>query len=493
MSLGVTVNQAWWREVVGTILSAGAVTVHVSMETPLAQRGRDLIRHGPFARLWWSQAISSLGDWVNLFATFALAARLAGGGRAATIAILIPLVGRILPGLFFGFLGGLIADRWSRKTTMIVSDFGRAVLVLGLLYVTNYTQLFVLIVIIEVFALIRQPAREAVVPNLVKRDHLLAVNGLNLAAMYGTAPVGSLLFALLAESGRFLPDFGTVGPSIGAAFLFDCLTFLVSGLIVVFIPIRAPRAATERVVAGRQTVPTAWSDVLDGMRFVFGAGPVRRLMLGMSAGLFGGGALFVLGQPFSQQVLRAGESGYGILVTALGVGVGLGMLGVTVIATINTRREPLFGFSLLVAGVAIGLAALADQVLGAAGWAFVAGVGTGVAYVTGFTHLHASVADEVRGRTFAAVYTFSRTALLISFALAGAGAAALAGVLPGELNNGIRAVMLLGGVVVTLAGLVVLIGANLWKVHLDQEKLERMSEAADSITWMRGSRRSEEE
>ena len=49
---------------------------------------------------------------------------------AATIAILVPLVGRILPGLFFGFLGGLIADRWSRKTTMIVSDFGRAVLVL---------------------------------------------------------------------------------------------------------------------------------------------------------------------------------------------------------------------------------------------------------------------------------------------------------------------------------------------------------------------------
>lgn len=456
-------------------------------DVSIAQRGRDLIRRGPFARLWWSQAISSIGDWVNLFATFALAANLAGGGRAATIAILVPLVGRILPGLFFGFLGGLIADRWSRKTTMIVSDFGRALLVLGLLFVTSYTQMFILIMVIEVFSLVRQPAREAVVPTLVKKEHLLAVNGLNLAAMYGTAPIGSLLFALLAEGSRFLPEMGRVSSAVGTAFVFDCLTFLVSGLIVVFIPIQAPTIAVQRA-RGEREKSTAWRDMVEGMRYAFRAGPVRRLILGMSAGLFGGGALFVLGQPFSEQVLRSGESGYGILVTALGVGVGLGMIGVSVISSVDSRRENVFGLSLAVAGVAIGLTAFSSVVATAAAWAFVAGVGTGVAYVTGFTHLHASVEDEIRGRTFAAVYTFSRTALLISFALAGVGAAALAGVFPGELNNGIRAVMLIGGVVVTGSGVAVLVGSNLWQLRLDDEQLERMSEAADSITWMRGSR-----
>src|SRR5690606_17358592 len=256
--------------------------------------------------LWWSQAISSLGDWVNLFANFALATRLAGGGRGATIAVLVPLVGRIVPGLFFGFLGGLIADRWSRKTTMIVSDFGRAVLVLGLLFVRSYIQLFLLILIIEVFALIRQPAREAVVPTLVKRHHLLAGNGLNLAAMYGTAPGGSLIFAILAESGRSRPDIFFVSGPVGLAFLFDCLTFLGPGAVLVSLPIRAPTAAAERAAGTIQ--PTPWADVVDGMRYVSSAGPVRRLMLGRSAGLFGGGALFVWGQPFSEQVLRGGES-----------------------------------------------------------------------------------------------------------------------------------------------------------------------------------------
>lgn len=462
------------------------------MEPIVAQRGRDLIRRGPFARLWWSTAISSLGDWVTLFATFALAARIAGGGRAATIAILVPLVGRILPGLLFGFIGGLIADRWSRKTTMVVSDLGRAVLVLGLLFVTTYIELFLVTFAIEIFSLIRQPAKEAVVPTLVKRQHLLAVNGLNLAAAYGTAPVGSAVFAALAEVSRFLPEVGRVGPVIGTAFLFDCLTFLVSGVIVMTIPISAPKVARERA---KGTMPrlSPWRDIVDGVRFVLQAGPVRRMILGMTAGLFGGGALFVLGQPFSQQVLRAGESGYGILVTALGVGVGAGMVGVTLLGSMDTRREPLFGVSVLVAGVAIAFAAFANRVMGAAGWAFVAGVGTGIAYVTGFTHLHASVGDEVRGRTFAALYAFARSALLVSFALAGVGAAALAGVFPGELNNGVRAVMLLGGVVVALAGLAVLMGAGLGRVALDEEKLARMTEAADSITWMRGSRRTEEE
>lgn len=462
------------------------------MDALVTERGRDLIRRGPFARLWWSQAISSLGDWVTLFATFALAARIAGGGREATIAILVPLVGRILPGLLFGFIGGVIADRWTRKTTMIISDFGRAVLVLGLLFVTTYTQLFVITFVIEIFSLLRQPAKEAVVPSLVKREHLLAANGLGLAAAYGTAPVGSALYAGLAELSLFLPEVGRVGPAIGTAFVVDCLTFLLSGLIVISIPISPPQAAEERR-RGKKDASTPWRDIVDGMRFVMTPGPVRRMILGMAAGLFGGGALFVLGQPFSEQVLRAGDSGYGILVTALGVGVGLGMLGVTILANMNTRREPLFGFALLATGIAISLAAFADRVLGAAGWAFVAGVGTGIAYVTGFTQLHASVEDAVRGRTFAAMYAFARTALLISFALAGVGAAALAGVLPGELNNGIRAVMLLGGVVVTLSGLAVLLGAGLWQLGLDEEKLQRMSEAADSITWMRGPRRSREE
>jgi dTMP kinase len=454
-----------------------------------AERGRDLIRRGPFARLWWSQVVSSIGDWVALFASLALAARIAGGGSEAAVAALVPLMGRILPGLVFGFVGGVIADRWSRKTTLVVADFGRAAMAVGLLFVGTYPQLFAVTFISEIFALIRQPAREAVVPTLVSKQRLLTVNGLNLIAAYGTAPLGSALYAAAAEVGELLPAFGRVGPAIGTAFVFDALTFVVSGFIVVTIPIPSVRERMAAALADGAEKKTALADIWEGMTFVLRSGPVRRMIGGMAAGLFGGGALIILGQPFSEQVLRGGESGYGVLVTALGVGVGLGMLGVTIFASMETRREPVFGFSLGATGVAISLAAFTDTVFGAAGWGFLAGCGTGIAYVTGFTHLHATVSDDVRGRTFAAMFAFARTALLVSLALAGVGAVALAGVFPGELNNGIRAVMLIGGVIVALSGLMVLIGSGTLRLTMDEDKLRRMDDAADSITWMRGSRR----
>ncbi len=462
------------------------------MNPPDEIAGRDLIRRGPFARLWWANSISSLGDWVTLFATFSLAAKISGGGRAASVAILVPLVARILPGLLIGVVGGVLADRWDRKKTMVVADFGRAVLVAALILVTNFRQLFALTFLIEVLSLLRQPAREAVVPTLVPRRQLMAANGLNLISAYGTAPVGSAVYAGIAEvATSVFPRFGTFGPAVATAFVFDAVTFLVSGLITLTIPIRKVAVATERKATSRLDLRAPARDLMEGIRLVTRAGAVRRMVVGMAAGLFGGGALFVLGQPFSEQVLGASDTGYGVLVTALGVGVGVGMGTVTLFGRFISRREIWFGAGLSVTGAAIVATALAGSLIGAAAWTFLAGLGTGVAYVTGFTHLHSVVTDEIRGRTFAALFASARAALLVSFGLAGIGAAALDGLVSGRLGSGIRAVMTVGGAVIVSSGL-----ATLWAVRaqfrpgpIDEAALESLRDASDAITWIRGARR----
>lgn len=461
------------------------------METIEQLPGRHLITRGPFARLWWSQAISSLGDWVALFASFALAARIAGGGAAAGIGILVPLVGRILPGLLLGVVAGVVADRWNRKLTMLFSDWGRALLAASLIFVDNFRVLFLVTFLTELLAIIRQPAREAVVPTLIPARHLLTANGLALLSSYGTAPIGAALFAGLSEVGARLPDYGSFGPSIATAFAFDSFTFFVSAVIVAFTPIPNVVLPRRRRARSKLDLKAPLRDVVEGFRYVVRSGPIRRMILGMAAGLFGGGALMVIGQPFAEQVLRASDSGYGLIVTSLGVGVGVGMLGVTVLGTMNTRRQVVFALSLLVTSLGIIFTGLSDRVSAAAGWTLLTGVGTGTAYVTGFTHLHASVPDELRGRTFGAMFTFARTALLISFALAGVGAAALDGVFTGELNEGIRAVIVLGGAVVLLSGLAVLWAARSdWmRASFDEEQLATLAEAGDAITWMRGDRR----
>lgn len=452
-------------------------------------RSRDLIRKGPFARLWWSQAVASLGDWVALFASFALAARISGGGSAASLGILVPLVGRILPALAFGFVGGVLADRFSRKATMLVADIGRAVLAIGFIFVSNFQELFLLTFVTELLSMMRQPAREAVVPSLIAEHQLLAANGLSLLSNYGTAPIGSALFAGLTSIGALLPPFGTFGSSIGTAFALNSLTFLTSAAIVFFTPIPSAPVSEERKARSRVDLRAPLRDMMEGFRFVAGSGPIRRMIMGMAAGLFGGGALFVIGQPFAQQVLRASDAGYGLIVTALGVGVGVGMLGMTILGTMNTRRPLVFALALVATGLAIILTGFRNTVTGAAAWTFVTGVGTGVAYVCGFTELHATVDDQLRGRTFAAMFAFARVALLISFALAGVGAAALDGVLAGELNEGIRAVIVLGGIVVLLVGASVLWGARKeLRAHFSSDQLNTLADASHAITWMRGDR-----
>jgi dTMP kinase len=458
-------------------------------------RGSELIRKGPFARLWWASTISSLGDWVTLFATFSLAAGLAGNDSDASLAILVPLVARFLPGVIIGVVGGVLADRWNRKTAMIVSDFGRAFLVLILVFVGNFRDLFLITFAIEVLSLLRQPAREAVVPQLIHPRHLMAANGLNLLGAYGTAPLGAATFALFAEVGEEFFQVFTSAAAVASAFAFDTITFLVSGFITLTIPIQKIKLSKDRVRTSAFDMRQPLRDMAEGFKFVFVYPAVRRMVVGMALGLFGGGALFVLGQPFSKQVLLAGDTGYGIIVTSLGVGVAVGMGTMTALGKKVERREPLFAVSLTLAGIAVALAGVSGSVIGVSGWVFVAGLGTGVAYVTGFTHLHSVITDDIRGRTFAALYASARLALLASFGLAAVGAATLNDIIPGPMSSAIRAIIVLSGLTVLASGLL-----TLWSVRsqlrgepLDESDYRALKDAGDAITWMRGSRRSRDE
>lgn len=457
-------------------------------------KGSQLIRKGPFARLWWASTISSLGDWVTLFATFSLAAEISGNGSAASLAILVPLVARFLPGVIIGVIGGVLADRWDRKRSMIVADFGRAALVVVLVSVGNFRDLFLITFAIEILSLLRQPAREAVVPELIPSRHLMAANGLNLLGAYGTAPIGAAAFALFAELGEEVFQVFSSAAATSSAFAFDAITFVISGLITLTIPIKKVKLSEERQADGVLDVKAPLRDMREGFSFVVRYPAVRRMVIGMALGLFGGGALFVLGQPFSKQVLAAGDSGYGVIVTGLGVGVALGMGLTTAFGKRIERRPALFAVSLALTGMAISFAAFTETVFGSTGWVLVAGLGTGVAYVTGFTHLHSVVTDDIRGRTFAALYASARLALLASFGLAAVGAATFNDILPGLLSNGIRVIILASGATVLIAGLTTLwsVRASLRGEPLDEADYRALRDAGDAITWMRGSRRSED-
>ncbi|MDH3306448.1 MAG: MFS transporter [Acidimicrobiia bacterium] len=412
-----------------------------------------LVLRGQFARLWWAGAISSFGDWVSLFATLALGDMIGGGTGT-----LVPLLGRFIPGLLFGALGGVLADRLDRKRTMILTDVGRGALVLSLIWVQTLPQLFAISFVLEMLSLLRQPAREAAMPTVVDQPELLNANSLSVAAAYGSFPFGALGWSAISK----LPDWLGWGESTTwvVGYTLDSLTFVLSALIVATMVVPLPAVTADRMAEGRLDWRAPLRDLTEGWRFVVGHKGVRIVIFGMAAALFGGGAIVAQGQPFAREFLGGRNSGFAVLATALGAGAGLGVMSSTLLSRLPLHRTVLFAMSLFTTGASMLLLAFTSTVPGAVLWSFLLGFGAGLAYVVGFTYLHERVDDAVRGRTFAALFVVVRTALLVSMTVAAIGATALNGRLPAPLNDGIRTVFAIGGLVTASSGL-----ATLWLVR----------------------------
>ena len=163
--------------------------------------------------------------------------------------------------------------------------------------------------------------------------------------------------------------------------------------------------------------PRRCREFREGWSFIFVNPVVRAVNVGLATGLIGGGMVVPLGAEFSQDVLGAGTAGYGVFVTALGVGAAVGIVLVSLRAAPppEGRRVHRWRSSAPPAPSAV---AAACSTLGPAAACVVGfGVCAGTAYVLGFTLLHENVEDELRGRIFSALYMLVRLCLLIAFAV----------------------------------------------------------------------------
>ena len=161
----------------------------------------------PFLRLWIAQVVSSLGDWIGLIAILAIAARVSNNSGAA---VSLVMVTRVVPGFFLGTVGGVIIDRFDRRKVMVLCDAGRASVLLLLPFVESLLGLVLVSLALEVLTLLWGAAQAATVPNLVAEDQLQSANSLSLAASYGTFPIASIIFSLLAGLAAVLGDLDVI-------------------------------------------------------------------------------------------------------------------------------------------------------------------------------------------------------------------------------------------------------------------------------------------
>jgi dTMP kinase len=381
---------------------------------------RGVLRVTPFRRLWYATALSSLGDWLGLLAMTALATSLAHGYREQNYALSGVLVIQLLPALILGPFAGAFADRFDRRRTMVISDALRFMLFLTIplahlvvdsrqtlawLYLANF--------LIQCLSLFWMPAKDAAVPNLVRRDQVEAANQLSLITTYGLTPVlGAALFSVLSLITRVLArhlDFFRAQP-VNLALYMNAATFLVGAVIVFFI----------KEISGRRTMrptdekPGLFHLMREGAAFVGSSRLVGGLIIGLIGAFAAGGAVVGAGKTFVTS-LGGGNAAYGVLFGLVFVGLGCGMaFGPSVARELSRRR--LFGVAIGFSACCLMAAALMPLVQLAMVFVVGIGFGAGIAYLAGATLIGTDVDDEVRGRVWALLQSLIRVVLLLGLA-----------------------------------------------------------------------------
>lgn len=332
-----------------------------------------------------------MGDWFDTIALYTIILNLTGSGR--DIGLL--LVARFLPSFLFGPVSGVVADRFSRRTIMIVSDLLRAVVVLGFLFVRRADQLWI-VYVLTVFQLglstFFEPAKTAAIPSIVEDRELVAANAIS-------SVTWSVMLTLGAAIGGVITGwFGT-----NAAFILDALSYLLSAALIA--SIRLPKRARrerQKLNLGRLLGIT---ETIEGIKYVKNRPRVLALLLVKPAWGLGGGILTLLAV-FGERIFPVGKSaatGIGVLFAARGIGTAVGPIVARRAAGEGKRQmQNSIGIAFLIGGafyVMFGAAtsfAVALVVLG------IAHTGGSILWVFSTVLLQRSVADSFRGRVFAA-------------------------------------------------------------------------------------------
>ena len=350
---------------------------------------RLLRSNGNFRRLWLAQLVSEMGDWFYSLAIYDLLLASTHSGAAVGWAIII----ETLPWFFMTPFSGYVADRFRRRTLMIAADIFRGFIVLGMLLsvVSADTRLIYLLLGVEViFSSVFEPARSALLPNVVSDEEILPANALSSATWAFALAMGAALGgAVTALMGR------------NVAFITDSLSFFVSALLIVRIHVHEPHAAPMRRLS--QSVSEATASVREGVAYLRENGKVLILVLAKTGIGFLGGSLLLM-VIFGERIFPIAGHGalaVGLLYAARGVGSGIGpLIGDRLTGGLQRRMWQSIGISFFVIAVAYIAFSQAPDLLSALLFILVGHMGGSNAWVMSTSLLQINTPDRVRGRVF---------------------------------------------------------------------------------------------
>ncbi|NVN93348.1 MAG: MFS transporter [Desulfuromonadales bacterium] len=416
-------------------------------ETAPSSARYSALQHRNFRLIWAGQIVSNVGTWMQSVGTGWLVLQLTNSP------LWLGLLGLsfALPMIVLPLFGGAVVDRVNRikllyitQTCQMLNAFALALLTfLGVVTVWHILAASFIGATLLAFD---NPARNALIPDIVPKRDLLNALSLNGAIFSGAALVGPALAGVL-----LVP--------LGAASLFfiNGISFFAMLSALIFLTNVPTHGGGERisfVASMRAGLFYAWQDRL-----------LRVLLFLFAITAIFGRSYQVLLPVFARDIWHGGPSGYGLLLSVSGAGALAGAFGLASIKEVK-RRESVLIVSGLVFSLSLVLFAVSPTLLVGSLCMFLAGVAVTVFGTLVATFIQIATPNELRGRVMS-LYTVCLIGLPSLGAL---GSGAFAELL-GGINGAPRAVLvgavLMGVILIAFAPLVLRRGVD--GCHVNRE------------------------
>jgi predicted MFS family arabinose efflux permease len=294
-----------------------------------------------FWYLWGGTLVNRLGSFVLVFLAIYLTTE--RGFSTFAAGLVIGLYGG--GGAMGTMIGGVLADRWGRRPTLLTAHLGAATMMLVLGFARPLWAVAAGALLLGLFAEAARPAFSAMVVDVVpERDRLRAFT-LNYWAINLGFSCAAFLAGIAAEANYLL------------LFVVDSATTLITAIIVF---VKVPESRPDRALASPAPTATARHDAAQpGLRAVL---TDRVFLAFVTLNLF---FALVFAQHSSMLPIEMGQDGlspstYGSVIALNGVLIVLGQLFVPRLVE-NRSRSHVLALSAVIVGIGFGLTAFADH------------------------------------------------------------------------------------------------------------------------------------
>ena len=356
-----------------------------------------LLRRRDFALIFVAFALSQLGDYLALITLTLRIEEVTGSGWAVAALLLTGLV----PPVLLAPVVGLLVDRLETVRVLVVAALFQTAVAVALAFIPGVGATLGLSFLLGAGVAVTQPALFALLPRTVGEEHTTQANAYLEVARWGGAALGPVLAAAITDA------FGAQTTLLANAGTFLLVAALVPMLSVRRQPEPRPDGAKAHPGEAREGAAFLLRDPL--LRLVV---PVLGLMIVFAA------ADNVAEVFFAKDVLGAGDTGYGVLITTWTIGMVVGSTATGRWAKPSVLAPLVLGGA-VIGGLAVTTAAATAVYPIAVAMFFVGGVANGTELVSMRSLLHHRVPDRLRGRAFAAYYGMVQAAQIVALGTSG--------------------------------------------------------------------------